>query len=84
MIRRAARFAHDLTLSGTRTLQVLALAPLAALLVAAPASAQDEEFSGVRLGLVYENAYVPALGVQQFSGRLGGGSRSAGTTSPST
>jgi len=60
-IRRAARSA----------LALLWVLPLAAL-TAAPATAQDEEFSGVRLGLVYENAYVPALGVQQFSGRLGG------------
>jgi TolB protein len=34
--------------------------------------AQQEELPGVRLGLVYENAYVPALGVQAFGGRLGG------------
>ena len=59
--RRAARSA----------LALLPVLPLAALL-ATPAAAQEEEFSGVRLGLVYENAYVPALGVQQFSGRLGG------------
>jgi len=57
MIRRAAA-------------SILALLPLA--LLALPGSAQQEEFSGVRLGLVYENAYVPALGIHEFSGRLGG------------
>lgn len=57
MIRRAAH---------------LALALLALALAAAPAAAQDETFGGVRLGLVYENAYVPALGIHEFSGRMGG------------
>lgn len=52
-------------------LALTALLPLPGLL-ASPAAAQQEEFEGVNLGLVYENAYVPALGIQRFSGRLGG------------
>jgi TolB protein len=63
MIRRAARLPFAL----------FALASLGPVAAAAPAAAQQQEFEGVNLGLVYENAYVPALGIQQFSGRLGGG-----------
>ncbi len=33
---------------------------------------QTEELPGVQLGLVYENAYVPVLAIQPFTGRFGG------------
>ncbi|MFV2007026.1 MAG: hypothetical protein ACC667_06250 [Longimicrobiales bacterium] len=36
------------------------------------AEAQDEEFPGVTLGLLYETAYRPALALKPFEGRLGG------------
>ncbi len=36
------------------------------------AEAQDEEFPGVTLGLLYETAYQPALALKPFGGRLGG------------
>ncbi len=37
-----------------------------------PAEAQDEDFPGVTLGLLYETAYQPALALKPFGGRLGG------------
>ncbi|GMR13291.1 MAG: hypothetical protein BMS9Abin29_1496 [Gemmatimonadota bacterium] len=36
------------------------------------ARAQEEEFPGVTLGLLYETAYQPALALKPFAGRLGG------------
>lgn len=42
-----------------------------------PAEAQEEEFPGVTLGLLYETAYQPALALKPFGGRLGGEGRAA-------
>lgn len=53
----------------------LAWAVIALVLIAVPfrATAQETEtLPGVQLGLVYENAYVPALAIQPFEGRFGG------------
>ncbi len=41
-------------------------------LAPSPASAQDQQIPGVRLGLVYENEPRPALGIQPFTGTFGG------------
>ncbi len=47
---------------------------MAALIAPGQASAQDVDqvIPGVRLGLVYENAFQPALAIQPFTGRFGG------------
>ncbi len=56
-----------------RTLLVAALS--AATFAAAPrdARAQADSISGVRLGLLYEQGFQPALAVKAFTGRFGGG-----------
>ncbi len=47
---------------------------VAAAVLATPAAAQDVDtrVPGVRLGMVYEGAYVPELAIRPFSGRFGG------------
>ena len=47
-------------------------AALATLLPLSPLAAQEEEFPGVQLSLIYENEPRPALGVQPFTGSFGG------------
>lgn len=50
------------------------LAPVAFLgLATGPLAAQETEtLPGVRLGLAYENAFIPSLAIQPFQGRMGG------------
>jgi TolB protein len=56
-----------------RALAGLALAAACVPSLPARTSAQEAEtLPGVRLGLAYENAYVPALAIQPFTGRFGG------------
>lgn len=59
---------------GTKVRGLVRIAAVAALLVAAPAVAQEpDQIPGVSLGLVYETGYQPSIGIKPFSGRLGGG-----------
>jgi TolB protein len=49
------------------------LAGVTTLSTAVAGAAQEAEtLPGVRLGLAYENAYVPSLAIQPFTGRFGG------------
>ncbi len=52
------------------TLPLVLAAPL--LMPTVAHGQQTEEIPGVQLGLVYENAYVPVLAIQPFTGRFGG------------
>jgi len=51
--------------------------------ILAPASglfevgAQEREFPGVELGLVYENGFAPAIAIRPFTGRFGGAAAAA-------
>ena len=49
-----------------------ALAALLLLAVPGLGAQETETLPGVRLGLAYENAFMPALAIQPFGGRLGG------------
>ncbi len=77
--RRAARRTYRAPL-GTATPALFLLLwavviPLLAAALPAGAGAQEPEdtFPGVRLGLIYETSYQPALAIKPFTSRFGGG-----------
>jgi TolB protein len=64
---------HSRTFRASACLHPAALILLAFVGFAPRGQAQEPEtLPGVRLGLAYENAFMPALAIQPFSGRLGG------------
>jgi TolB protein len=63
---------QDAMRNAVRTSGLLLTLALAAGLVPDAVRGQEERFPGVELGLVYENAYAPALAVKPMDGRFGG------------
>ncbi len=67
------RIPSDVRTTGTVWWKGLAFLALVLALTAAPAAAQKRDsLPGVTLGMVYESAYQPALGMKPFTGRFGG------------
>lgn len=60
-----------------RTRWWVGMALLVAVGVPSGARAQEREFPGVRLGLVYEAGYAPALALKPLAGRFGGAAAAA-------
>lgn len=56
---------------------LFAVAVLALLTAPRTVQAQEREFPGVELGLVYETGYAPALAIRPFTGRFGGAAAAA-------
>jgi len=56
----------------TRTAGIGALLPVLLAGTATSVAAQEERFPGVELGLVYETAPTPVMGIQPFRGEFGG------------